>query len=79
MADVVNVPCSGEVLLELVERACHHSVGEVECFLDTIAMVDIYINVEDTLVGSVYFVIRCFLLFVNYLSNSRIASTQSLT
>lgn len=49
----VNVPCAypnltsaGEELAVLVERDAHHSIGCVECFLDTIPVMNININVQ---------------------------------
>ena len=49
-SNIIYVAGSREVVLELMERASHHSIGKVECFFDSIAMVDIDVNVEDPIV-----------------------------
>jgi hypothetical protein len=51
IADIVDVAGSWEVLLELVEGACHHSICQVEGLLDSVSMVDIDVDVEYSLVG----------------------------
>lgn len=43
--------CSWEVILELVEGACHDSIGQVEGFLHAVSVVDIDIDVQHSLVG----------------------------
>jgi hypothetical protein len=43
---------TGKVLAVLVEGNGHDSVGRVKGFLDTIAMVDVDVNVQDTLLVS---------------------------
>ena len=40
---------SGEILAILVERACHDAIGRVKRFFDTIAVVDIDVDIEDSL------------------------------
>lgn len=42
---------AGEVVFKFMEGACHDSIGEVESFFDTVTMVDINIDVEDSLVS----------------------------
>lgn len=50
-ANIVNVACSREVVLELVERASHDSVSQVKGFLDTVTMMDVDIYIQNSLVG----------------------------
>ena len=42
--------CSWEVIFEFMERAGHDSIGKVEGFLNSISMVDINVDVQDSLV-----------------------------
>lgn len=42
---------AGEVILELMEGASHDPIGQIEGLLNTIAMVDIDIDIEHSLVG----------------------------
>ena len=51
LADIVDMASAGEVVLELVEGAGHHSVGEVEGLLDPVSVVDVDVDVEDSLEG----------------------------
>lgn len=46
----LEVSCSGEVLSILVKGHSHDAVGQVESFLYTISVMDVNINVKDTLV-----------------------------
>ena len=48
-SDVAELAGTGEVLAVLVEGDGHDTVGRVEGLLDTIAMMDINVNVEDAL------------------------------
>ena len=41
-----------EVLPVLVEGHCHHTVGRVECLLYSVAMVNVYVNIQHTLMVS---------------------------
>lgn len=43
--------CSWEVVLEFVEGAGHDSVGQVERFFNSVAVVDVNVDVEHALVG----------------------------
>jgi hypothetical protein len=46
-----NIPqftCARKVFTVLVERDCHNPVSSVESFLNTIAMMNVNVNVEDT-------------------------------
>ncbi len=43
---IINMPSSWEVILELMERAGHDSICEIESFLNTIAMMNINIDVK---------------------------------
>ena len=46
---VIDLTCSWkEVVAILVERYCHHTISEVKCFLDPVAMVNINIYVENS-------------------------------
>ena len=47
--DVLDVPRARKVLSKLVERARHHAVGRVESLLDTIAVVNVDVDVENAL------------------------------
>lgn len=47
---VVYMACAWEVVFELVERASHHPICQVERFLDTVSMMDVNIYVEYPLV-----------------------------
>ena len=49
LADIVDVPSAGVVVFELVEGACHDSIGEVEGLLYSVTMMDVDINVQDAL------------------------------
>mmetsp|Transcript_21840 Transcript_21840/g.55418 ORF Transcript_21840/g.55418 Transcript_21840/m.55418 type:complete len:490 (-) Transcript_21840:14-1483(-) len=49
-AHVLHVARAGEVLAELVERDGHHAVGGVEGLLDTVAVVDVDVDVQHALV-----------------------------
>ena len=46
-ARVTQLTSTWEKLAILVKRACHHTVSRVECLFDTVAMVDVNINVEN--------------------------------
>ena len=48
-SNIINVTCSWEIILELMERASHDPVSEVEGFFNTISMMNIDINVENSL------------------------------
>lgn len=41
--------CSREVVLEFMERAGHDSIGEVKSFFDTISVMDINVDIKDSL------------------------------
>lgn len=43
--------CSWEVILEFVEGAGHHSVSQVERFFNSVAVVDVDVDVQHALVG----------------------------
>ena len=43
-----HIARSREEFQILVERNSHHAVGRIECFLNSIAMVDINVNVQNT-------------------------------
>lgn len=43
--------CSREVVLEFVEGAGHDSVGQVERFFNSVAVVDVDVDVQHALVG----------------------------
>ena len=43
---IINMPSSWEVILELMEGAGHDSICEIESFLNTIAMMNINIDVK---------------------------------
>lgn len=47
-ANVAYVTRSGEKVTKLVERSGHDSVGGVEGLLNTVSVVDVNVNVEDT-------------------------------
>jgi hypothetical protein len=42
---VVDVSCSREVVLELMEGACHNPIGQVKSLLDSISMMDVDIYI----------------------------------
>jgi hypothetical protein len=46
LANIFNTSRTGEIIAKLVERDSHHSIGGVESFFDTIAMVNIDVNVQ---------------------------------
>mmetsp|Transcript_42954 Transcript_42954/g.124216 ORF Transcript_42954/g.124216 Transcript_42954/m.124216 type:complete len:207 (+) Transcript_42954:804-1424(+) len=46
----MNITRSWKVLSEFVKRARHHAIGGVECFFDTIAVVNINVNVKNAFV-----------------------------
>jgi hypothetical protein len=48
-ADITELTGTGEVLAVLVERTGHDAISRVESLLNTIAMVDIDINIKDSL------------------------------
>lgn len=50
-SDVVYVPGSWEVVLELVERAGEHSVCDVKGFFNPVSVVNIDIDIANSLVG----------------------------
>jgi len=47
-----NITSTGEEFSETVERAGHDTIGGVESLLDTVAMVDVDIDVENTRVDT---------------------------
>lgn len=47
-----DISRAGEELSETVERAGHYAVGGVECLLDTVAVVNINIDVKNTRVDA---------------------------
>lgn len=50
-ADIIDMSCSREVVLEFVEGAGHDSVGQVERFFNSVAVVDVDVDVQHALVG----------------------------
>jgi hypothetical protein len=51
-ANVTKLTSTRKVFAVLVERASHDAVGCVEGFLDTVTVMNVDINVENTLVES---------------------------
>lgn len=51
LADIVDMSCPWEIVLELVEGAGHDAIGEVESFLHAVSVVDIDVDVQHPLVG----------------------------
>jgi hypothetical protein len=49
-SDIFDVASTWEIVFELMEGAGHDSVSEVKGFFDTVTMMDIDINIEDSLV-----------------------------
>jgi hypothetical protein len=49
LTDILDVPCPREIVFEFVEAACHDSVSQVECLFDSISMMDINVNIENSL------------------------------
>lgn len=48
LPDIVHVAGAGEkVAAVAVERDRHHTIGEIECLLDAVAVVDVDIDVEN--------------------------------
>lgn len=50
LSDIFDVACAWEVVLEFVEAAGHHSVGQVEGLFHTVSMMDVDVNVQHPLV-----------------------------
>jgi hypothetical protein len=48
-ANIPKLTSTGEVLAVLVERDSHDPVGSIERFLNTIAVVNVNVNVENSL------------------------------
>lgn len=40
-----------EIIFELMERACHDTIGQIECLLNAVTVMDIDVDVQDSLVG----------------------------
>ena len=61
VASVTHITCPGEVLSVLVKGARHHTISGVEGLLNSISVVDVDVDVQDTLVVPIahyyYFVI----------------------
>jgi len=72
-----------EIISIFMKWNCHNTISKIECFLNTIAMMNINVDIEYTFVISTWkwkFSRRKQKSdFVFYLSNSRIAMTISLT
>lgn len=51
ITNIINMTCSRKILLELVKGACHHPICKIESLLHTISMVNVYVNIQDSLVG----------------------------
>ena len=44
------MPSTWEIVLEFVERTGHNSVGEIECLLNTVTVVNVDVDIEHPLV-----------------------------
>jgi hypothetical protein len=51
-ANVAKLAGTREILAVLVERASHDAIGSVEGFLHTVTVMDVNINIKNTLVES---------------------------
>lgn len=51
LADIIDVASAREIILELMEGAGHDSIGEIEGLLNTVAVVDIDIDIQHSLIG----------------------------
>jgi hypothetical protein len=49
-SDIIDMPCSWEIVFELMEGASHHSICQIESLLDSIPMMNVDIDVKDSLV-----------------------------
>ena len=50
-ANVINVASTWEVVFEFVEGASHDSVSEVKGFFDSVSVVNVNVDVDDSLEG----------------------------
>lgn len=46
---IIDMPCSWEIILKLMEGAGHDSISQIESFLNTITMMDIDIDIKYSL------------------------------
>lgn len=50
-ANIFNMSSAREIIFELMERACHDTIGQIECLLNAVTVMDIDVDVQDSLVG----------------------------
>jgi hypothetical protein len=50
-ADIIDMSCAWKIIFELVERASHDTICEIESLLHPVPMVNINIYVEHALVS----------------------------
>ena len=50
-ANIIDMSCSWEVIFEFMERTGHNSISQIKRLFDSISMMDIYVNVENSLIS----------------------------
>lgn len=50
-SNVINVSCTWEIVFKFMERACHYSISKIKGLFNTITMMNININVQDSLIS----------------------------
>lgn len=48
-SNIIDMSCTWEIIFKFMERASHDSISKVKGFLNTITMMDINIDIQDSL------------------------------